>query len=220
MTSESFFALVIGGFIALLFGSALLFAGYRFFIVLLPIFGFFLGFVVGAQAIQNLFGDAFLSTVTSWVVGFIVALLFAVLAYVAYVFAVAIISFGLGYAVVEGLFQAIGVNPGFFVWLVAVIVGIIVAGAALVLNVQKLVVIVATAILGAGTIIATFLYLFGGVPETQIGQNPVRIALQASPFWTISFIVLAVLGIAFQLASTRSIEVESYNRMSELGVET
>jgi hypothetical protein len=216
MTGESFFALVIGGFIALLFGTALLFAGYRFFIVLLPIFGFVLGFIVGAQAIQGLFGDAFLATVTSWVVGFVVALVFAVLAYLVYIFAVGIIAFGLGYAVVEGLFQALGFSPNFLIWLIAVVVGLIVAGGALVLNVQKLVIIVATAILGAGTILATFLYLFGGVPESQIGQGPVRIALQAGPFWTISFIVLAVLGIAAQLASTRQIEVESYNRVSEL----
>jgi hypothetical protein len=40
--------------------------------------------------------------------------------------------------------------------------------------------------------------------------------VQASPFWTISFVVLAVLGIAAQLASTRGIEVQSYNRVSEL----
>jgi hypothetical protein len=216
MTGESFFALVIGGLIALLFGTALLFAGYRFFIVLLPIFGFVLGFIVGAQAVQGLFGDAFLATVTSWVVGFVVALVFAVLAYLVYIFAVGIIAFGLGYAVVEGFFQALGFSPGFLVWLIAVVVGIVVAGGALVLNVQKLVIIVATAVLGAGTILATFLYLFGGVPESQIGQNPVHIALQASPFWTISFIVLAVLGIAAQLATTRQIEVQSYNRMSEL----
>jgi len=39
--------------------------GYRFFIFLLPIWGFFFGFGLGAQAVQALFGDAFLSTVTS-----------------------------------------------------------------------------------------------------------------------------------------------------------
>src|SRR5690349_19914389 len=93
------------------------------------------------------------------------------------------IAFGLGYAVAEGLLQATGLNTaGFLVWLVSVVAGILVAGGALVLNVEKLVVIVATAVLGAGTILATYLYLFGGVPEAQLRQNPVRIVLQASPF--------------------------------------
>ncbi|MBV9322255.1 MAG: hypothetical protein JO352_00545, partial [Chloroflexi bacterium] len=75
MTNESFFALAITGMLALLFGMLLLFGGYRFFIFLLPIWGFFFGFGLGAQAVQALFGDAFLSTVTSWVVGFVIAVI-------------------------------------------------------------------------------------------------------------------------------------------------
>ncbi|MBV9324012.1 MAG: hypothetical protein JO352_09530 [Chloroflexi bacterium] len=62
MTNESFFALAITGMLALLFGMLLLFGGCRFFIFLLPIWGFFFGFGLGAQAVQALFGDAFLST--------------------------------------------------------------------------------------------------------------------------------------------------------------
>ncbi len=79
MTTDSFFALMCGGMIALLFGLVLAFAGYRLFLVLLPIWGFFFGFGLGAQSIQALFGDAFLATITSWVVGFVVGAIFAVL---------------------------------------------------------------------------------------------------------------------------------------------
>src|SRR5512137_206617 len=97
MATDSFFALMCGGMIALLFGLVLAFAGYRLFLILLPIWGFFFGFGLGAQSIQALFGDAFLATITSWVVGFIVAAVFAILAYLFYVAAVAIASFSLGY---------------------------------------------------------------------------------------------------------------------------
>src|SRR5512137_376225 len=97
MTTDSFFAVMCGGMIALLFGLVLAFAGYRLFLVLLPIWGFFFGFGLGAQSIQALFGEAFLATITSWVVGFIVAAVFAILAYLFYVAAVAIASFSLGY---------------------------------------------------------------------------------------------------------------------------
>src|SRR5512138_3311751 len=106
MTTDSFFAMMCGGMIALLFGLALCFAGYRLFLVLLPIWGFFFGFGFGAQTVQALFGDAFLATITSWVVGFIVAAVFAVLAYLFYLAAVALLSFSLGYGAAIGLLTA------------------------------------------------------------------------------------------------------------------
>ena len=71
-------------------------------------------------------------------------------------------------------------------------------------------------ILGAGVIVGTFLFLFGALPEAQLVQNAVRVALQASPFWTIGFVVLALLGIVAQYESTRRVEIETYNRLAEL----
>ncbi|MBV9597960.1 MAG: DUF4203 domain-containing protein [Chloroflexi bacterium] len=215
MTQESFLALIVGGMIALLFGVVLLLAGYRFFLFLLPIWGFFFGFGLGAESVQALFGDAFLSTVTSWVVGFVVALIFAVLSYVFYFAAVAMVGGALGYALGVGVLEAIGLNFGFIAWIVGIVVGIIFAIGVIVLNIQKIVVIIATAILGAGVIVATFLALFGGT-SAQVTLNAVHTALQASPLWTITFIVLAIIGIAVQYQSTRRFEVEVYNRSSEL----
>jgi hypothetical protein len=218
MTSESFFALAVGGMIALFFGSVLLFGGYRFFMFLLPIWGFFFGFGLGAQTVQALFGQAFLSTATSWVVGFVVALIFALLAYLFYFMAVGLVAGGLGYALAVGLLEAIGLDFGLIVWTVGIVVGVVLAVAVLALNVQKWVVIAATAILGAGVIVGTFLFLFGG-PEMQLVQNPVRMALQASPFWAIGFVVLAVLGAVAQYESTRRVEIQTYNRFAELSGE-
>jgi hypothetical protein len=113
MTTDSFFALMCGGMIGLLFGLVLAFAGYRLFLILLPIWGFFFGFAFGAQAMQMIFGEAFLATVTSWVVGFIVALIFAVLSYLFYIFAVALVAGSLGYSVTVGLLMAIGMQSDF-----------------------------------------------------------------------------------------------------------
>ena len=84
MVNESFFTLACAGLIGIMFGLALCFAGYRLFLVLLPIWGFFFGLALGAQTVQAIFGEAFLATITSWVVGFIVGGVFAVLAYLFY----------------------------------------------------------------------------------------------------------------------------------------
>jgi Ni,Fe-hydrogenase I cytochrome b subunit len=217
MTTDSFFAVMCGGMIALLFGLALAFAGYRLFLVLIPIWGFFFGFGLGAQAIMALSpNDAFLATITSWVVGFIVAAVFALLAYLFYIAAVAIVSFSLGYTATIGLLTAIGLPlaGGFFVWIGAVIVGVILAFVVLRFNVQKIVIEIATAVLGAGTIVGVFLALFGKLPPSQLFANPVGAALQASPFWMLVFIVLAVVAFFAQWQNNRSWEVQTYDRMS------
>ena len=48
---------------------------------LLPVFGFLFGFGFGAQTVQALFGEGFLSTVTSWLVGLLFAVSFALFSY-------------------------------------------------------------------------------------------------------------------------------------------
>jgi hypothetical protein len=216
MTTDSFFALMIGGMIALLFGMVLLFGGYRFLWVLLPILGFFFGFGLGAQTVQALFGGGFLATITSWVVGFCVAVIFAMLSYLFYFMAVALIGGALGYVVGVGLLEAIGLDFGFLVWIIGIVLGIAVAGAVLAFNIQKYVVIIGTAIIGAGIIVGTFLFMFGGLPSAQVAANPVRVAMQNSAFWSIVFILLALLGGIAQYESTRYVEVETYNRFAEM----
>jgi hypothetical protein len=216
MTTDSFFAIMLGGTIALLFGMVLLFGGYRFLWVLLPILGFFFGFGLGAQTVQALFGGGFLATISSWVVGFCVAVIFAMLSYLFYFMAVALIGGALGYVVAVGLLEAIGLDFGFIVWMIGIVAGIAMAGVVLAFNVQKYVVIIATSIMGAGIIVGTFLFLFGGLPSAQIAANPVRAAMQGSAFWSIVFILLALLGGIAQYESTRYVEVETYNRFAEM----
>src|SRR5512139_3503636 len=216
MTTDSVFVLMCEGMIALLFGLALAFAGYRLFLVLLPIWGFFFGFGLGAQSIQALFGDAFLATITSWVVGFIVAAVFAILAYLFYIAAVAIVSFSLGYSATVGLLTAIGLPlaGGFIAWIIAVVVGIALALVVLRFNIQKVVIELATAFLGAGEIVGVFVILFGG-PAAQVMENPVKFVLNSSPFWLIVFLVLGVAGFVLQYMHNRAWEVQTYNRMGE-----
>jgi hypothetical protein len=214
MVNESFFTFACAGLIGLLFGAALAFSGYRLFIFLLPLWGFFFGLALGAQTIQALFGDAFLATVTSWVVGFIVALIFAVLAYVFYLFAVAIIAGSLGYALAVGLLTAIGLQMGFLVWIIGIVAAVALAVVTLVFNIQKWVIIVATAILGSATVFGTILLMFN--PAAQVMANPIKSLLASSPLMAILFLVVAGLGIYFQFVSTRAVTIVEYNRLEEL----
>jgi hypothetical protein len=214
MSTDSFFAVMCGAMIALLFGLALCFAGYRLFLILLPIWGFVFGFGLGAQTVQVIFGEAFLATVTSWVVGFIVAAIFAVLAYLFYIVAVALIAGSLGYAAAVGLLTAIGLDFGFIVWLIGLAAGVVLAVVVLRFNIQKIVIELATAFLGAGAIIGTFVALFSGVSSSQLIQIGTKWVLQNQPLWLIVFIVLGALGLVAQIRNDRNFEMKTYNRMA------
>jgi hypothetical protein len=209
------FELLCMGLIGLLFGLAVTFGGYRLFLVLLPIWGFFFGFFLGAETLQAIFGIGFLATVISWVAGFIVGAIFAILSYLFYIFAVAILSFSAGYGLAVGILEAIGLNFGFLLWLIAVVIGLAVAVVVLVLNIQKYAVIVITALGGTAAIIYTLLALFGGFSLVELLLGPVRLAIQNSFWWLLFFVVLAGAGIVVQIRANQGFEVETYNRLVE-----
>jgi hypothetical protein len=215
MVSESFLSLACAGLIGLLFGLVLCFAGYRLFIFLLPVWGFVFGLFFGVQTIQVLLGSGPFATVTSWVVGLIVGALFAVLSYLFYFLAVAIIAGSLGYSLAVGLLLLIGLNMNFLVWIIGIVVAIALAVVTILFNLQKWVVIAATAILGAGVMIETIVLLFN--PAAAALENPVQAALSTSPLLLIVFLVFAILGIVAQVRSSRTFVVNEYSRWEEIG---
>jgi hypothetical protein len=204
------FELLCASLIALILGLVVCFGGYRLFLVLLPIWGFFFGFFLGVQTLQALFGVGFLATVTSWVVGFIVGAIFGVLSYLFYIFAVAILAGSLGYALGAGFMNLIGIDAGLVVFLVGIVVAIVVAAVTIFFNIQKYVIVIATAIGGAGLVLGTLVLGAGGLALANLFANPVRRILEGSPLLIILFLVLAIAGIFVQLRQTQAYEIEPY----------
>lgn len=208
------FELLCVTLIALLFGTAVCFGGYRLFLFLLPIWGFFFGFTLGAQSVQMLFGQEFLATVTSWVVGFIAALLFAVLSYLFFAFAVAVIAGSLGYGLglaIMGLFSA---NLTILTWIVGIVLAIILIVITFRYSLYKIVIIIATAVGGAAAAIGTLVVGVDNVQLLTFFQNPVQVMLNGSFIWTLLFVLMAVAGIVSQIRVNRNIEIETYNRLT------
>lgn len=209
------FELLCAALIALLFGTVVCFGGYRLFLLLLPIWGFFFGFGLGAQTIQLLFGQEFLATITSWVVGLVVAVLFAVLSYLFYAFAVAIIAGSLGYGLgvaIMGLFTA---DLTVITWIVGIVLAIAVIVVTFRFNIAKYVIIVGTAIGGAAVTVAFLVMGVGGVRLLDVAPNPVRLITSGHFIWTLLFLLMATGGIVFQIMVNRNWEVETYNRLTE-----
>ena len=143
------------GALAIGIGLAFAFWGFRVFLILLPIWGFFAGFIFGANGVDYLLGDGFLATTTGWVVGFLLGLLFAVLSYLYYWVAVILLGGALGYQLTMGLLHWIGFEAdGILAFILALGGGAIFAVGFFLLQMPAVLVIVATAISGAGATIA------------------------------------------------------------------
>jgi hypothetical protein len=101
-------------------------------------------------------------------------------------------------------------DPGFLLWLIGVIAGAAVVVATFFLNLQKWLIVAATAILGAAVSVGTIGLLF--MPAATLLENPIKAVLDSSPLLFILFLVLAVFGIVVQARASRSWKIEEYNR--------
>jgi hypothetical protein len=209
MAFELFCAALIGS----LFGAVVCFLGYRLFLFLLPIWGFVFGFGLGAYTLQALFGVGLFASVTSWVVGFVVGAIFALLSYLFYMVAVVFIASSLGWGVGVALMSFLGLDTfGLLTWLVGLGVALIVAAGTVFFNIQKYVIITATAVGGAALSISAIFFGTGGTNVLQLAENPIRTLLSTSPFLAILFLLLALAGVIIQFRMNRTIEIEAYNR--------
>lgn len=188
--------------IGIIFGLVVCFGGYRFFLILLPIWGFFAGFALGAGAITALLGDGFLATTTSWVVGFVSALIFAVLSYLFYAIGVAIFAGSFGYAIGAGLLALFSITSPWIVIPVGLIGAVIAIWITFKYNLQKYVIITITALGGAAALVGAVLIMFGSLTVQDVGTRAVQAAIAASPFWIVVWLVVGAFGAFIQLRTT------------------
>lgn len=193
-----FFQTVLVSLLMLTLGLAACFAGFRLFVILLPIWGFFAGFISTAQAIQQLFGGGFLATVSSWVIAFVIGVLFAVMAYFFYYAAVIVLAATVGYEIGVGLMAGFGVNAGFIQFIVGLGVALALSVAVIALNLPRVFIIALTALGGASMILTGILLAFGGVTLATLNFGLVGAFVRSSWFWFLVYVAIVVVGIVAQ----------------------
>lgn len=197
-----FLQVACAGTIALVLGLLVTTAGYRFFMRLLPFWGFLVGFALGAGVISLLLEESFLATGIGWIAGLLLGLLLGTFSYFFYVAGVAIFAGSIGYAFGAGLMYAIFSDPALLAFLVGLAMALIFAAGTLLLNLQKLVVISLTAAGGASALLLGILLFLGRIALADLGGNPVRAVLQDSIFWTVVWFAAFGFGWIIQLTST------------------
>lgn len=191
---------ILLGILLILFGLAITFFGLQVFFATLPLLGFILGFFVGAGAIEKIWNDGFLATATGWIVGIIIGLLFALISWFWW-YAGALLGAGAWGAVLgTGFLMLFDKTPSD--WMIFIFAGIgfvAVLLLALFLNLPIYIVIVSTAWAGASVLITGVLLLFNRVNYQQLGDGTAAGIINESWWWGLVAIVVAILGMFFQL---------------------
>jgi hypothetical protein len=192
---------IIVGLVIILLGTVVTVAGLRVFFAALPIWGFIVGFFIGSAGITYLIGDGFLSTGLSWIVGAVVGVVFAALAFLYWYIGAILAAGSVGALIGSALMAALNVDSGWIVFLVAFAVAVLFMVVAVVIALPIYVVVVNTAFAGATAVIAGIMLVFNFISLESLSYGATWAMVNESWFWMIAWIILAALGLSVQLRS-------------------
>lgn len=203
---------ILLGLVAIVVGALVAAYGARGFFLLLPLFGFVLGFMVGGQGVTQIFGDGIFATLLSWLAGLIVGLIFAVLAGLSWWAAIVILFGVVGYQIGYGVLVAIGFNdPGILPFIAGLALGVGLAILAVVLDAPTLLVAAVTALGGAAYVVAGAYLILNQITVAQLKDGPIG-ALNGQPLGIVAWLVLGLVAIGFQYMDTRRVGFELIER--------
>ncbi|MBI4935358.1 MAG: DUF4203 domain-containing protein [Actinobacteria bacterium] len=198
---------VIVGIVAILVGALFCFRGWLAMRLVIPIWGAFAGFVLGAGVIQGWTGDGFLSTTLSWVVGIVVGLVFGVLAYLYYEVSVIVAMAFIGFAIGVGVMSAIGVTWSWVLVIVGIAVGLVLAWFSIISDLPTGLLMALTALGGASAITGGVMLLVNRVNVDDFANGTTtKDLLKDNPWWYVLYIGLVIAGVGAQIVFREKIE--------------
>jgi hypothetical protein len=191
---------IVVGIIAILTGAVFCFRGYLAMRIVIPLWGAFAGFLLGAGLVS---GDGFLQTTLGWFLGLLIAVVFAALAYLYYEVAVLIGMMAIGFALGTTLMVALGIEWQWLIVLVGVAAALLLATVALVGDLPMVLLTVLTAFAGSSAIIAGLMLLSGVVDLGDFDSAQTTAALQDDWWWYAIYLALALGGLIAQFADAQ-----------------
>lgn len=206
---EVFFALI-----SVLLGVALTFGGYRLARIIIPLWGFFAGFTLGASGTSDALNSSFIGTTLGIVVGFFVGLLFALLAYFFFSLAIILFTASLGYWLGTSIILFFGFNKGFLSATVGIVLGIVFGLVALFGNFTKYYLMIVTAFGGAVVAFGGVLLLFNKIELDAFNYAAASQAVSSSWFLALAALVVGVVGLVFQVRTNQDYELEQWGALN------
>lgn len=191
---------VIFGLLAVAAGAALGFRGYVAMRIMIPMWGAFSGFALGAGIVAGVDDDEFLRSVGAWVVGVVVGAVFAGVAYLYFEISVAIAMAAVGFTLGTALMVTLGVRWSWLIVIVGAICGIVLAFAAIATDMPMLLLSMVTATAGAAAIVGGVMLVAGIVHSADFDSATTTERIEDSWWWYAIYVLLVVGGFAAQLA--------------------
>jgi Domain of unknown function (DUF4203) len=189
---------IVLGLVAILVGAIFCFRGYFAMRIIIPIWGAFAGFMLGAGVVSSSSGDDFLRTALAWIVGLAVAVVFGLIAYLYYAVAVVLGMAAIGFVLGTGVMAFLGVRWSWLVILVGVITAGVLAFVAIVGDMPMVLLTVLTALAGATVITSGIMLLVGAVDTADFDAGGTTESVNDDWWWYAIYGGLAVIGIVVQ----------------------
>jgi len=167
---------------------------------MIPLWGTFAGFMLGAGLVANAGDGGFLRTGLAWAVGLGVGTVFGLLAYLYYEVSIVLAMASIGFALGTGAMVALGVSWSWLIILVGVVFAVVLASVAIAGDLPGFVLLVLGAMGGATAIVGGVMLLAGVLETSDFTSEYVTQRLDDSWWWYGLYLVLAIVGIAVQSA--------------------
>ena len=187
---------IVVGLLAILTGAVFCFRGYLAMRIIIPLWGAFAGFMLGAGIVSG--SDGFLGSALGWIVGIVMAVVFGLLAYLYYEVAVVIGMLAIGFTLGTSLMVALGVTWSWVIVLSGVALAVALAFVALVADLPMALLTVLTGMAGASAIVAGLMLIFGVTDVGDFDSAQTTAALADDWWWYAIYLVLAIGGMIAQ----------------------
>lgn len=186
--------------------------GTRMFYLVLPLWGFLIGLVLGADLMASIAGDGLFATLGGWLAGAGLGLMLAALAGLWFYGAVLVLGIGLGATVASGLLAAVGVEGGLLTLAVGAAAGVGVALVVIVTDGPSVLVAAITAYAGATWVTIGGMLLMGQVQIADLHGVGAAGAMRGDvPALALAF-ALGTLAFGYQALDLRARGIEALRR--------
>ena len=190
---------ILVGLLAIVIGAAWAFYGLKLFTILLPIWAFFFGLVMGGQWAQDVFGQGFFSSVLSWGIGIVFGLVLAAISYFWYYAAIVILGGRRRLLAGCRLLRILRLRDGVIAFVVGLILGALFAIGTFLLGVPVLLVMIFSAFSGAAAVVNGVLILFGQIPVVAVNVGIFGSLLHQGVVATVAFILIGAAALFYQM---------------------
>lgn len=193
------------GLLAIGIGALFCFRGYLAMRVIIPIWGAFAGFVLGAGIIASVTDESYLRTLAGWLVGFVVALIFAALAYLYYEISVLVVMASVGFTLGTTAMIALDVTWSWLVIAVGVGVAVLLAFLAIAADLPTGLLVILTALAGSSAVVLGIMLMVGAANTAEFDTAVFVQNIDDAWWWYVLYAGVALAGIIMQFRLVESL---------------